>query len=63
MKGKVKYFNSEKRFGFINGDDGNAYFVHLSNIVDQVALADNDEVEFEGNEGDRGLVATKVTKL
>jgi cold shock protein len=63
MKGKVKFFNEGKHFGFINGDDGKDYFVHSSQIVDQVTLAENDEVEFEGEEGDRGLVAKDVKRV
>ncbi|MBU0471207.1 MAG: cold shock domain-containing protein [Nanoarchaeota archaeon] len=62
MKGKVKFFNMDKRFGFITGDDGKDYFVHLSQVVDQVALREEDEVEFDGSEGDRGLVANNVKK-
>ncbi|MBU0666110.1 MAG: cold shock domain-containing protein [Nanoarchaeota archaeon] len=62
MKGKVKFFNAAKRFGFITGEDGKDYFVHLSQIIDQVALEENDDVEFEGTETDRGLVAQNVKK-
>lgn len=62
MKGKVKFFNEAKHFGFINGDDGTDYFVHVSQVADNVVLQENDEVEFDGEEGDRGPVAKNVKK-
>ncbi|MBC8495120.1 cold-shock protein [archaeon] len=63
MKGTVKFFNRTKHFGFIKGEDDKDYFVHISQIEDQIMLDENDEVEFEGTEGDRGLVANGVKKL
>jgi len=64
MKGNVKFFNTEKRFGFIHCDeDGKDYFVHISQVENEAPLAENDEVEFEGSEGDRGPVANNVKKL
>lgn len=62
MKGTVKFFNMKKGFGFIAGDDGNDYFVHVSGITEGVEIADNDEVEFEAVEGNRGPKAEKVVK-
>ncbi len=52
----------KKGFGFIAGDDGNDYFVHVSGITEGVEIADNDEVEFEAVEGNRGPKAEKVVK-
>ena len=52
----------KKGFGFIAGDDGNDYFVHVSGITEGVEIADNDEVEFETVEGHRGPKAEKVVK-
>jgi|TARA_B100000315_G_C14147682_1_gene394238 CspA family cold shock protein len=63
MKGTVKFFNSQKHFGFISGEDEKDYFVHSSQILDNAVLDENDEVEFSGEEGDRGLVAKEVKKL
>ncbi|MFC2136395.1 cold-shock protein [Bacteroidota bacterium] len=63
MKGKVKFFNRTKNFGFITGEDEKDYFVHMSQIENQTPLDENDEVEFEGKEGDRGPVAESVKKL
>ena len=61
MKGTVKFFNAEKGFGFIAADDGVEYFVHQTGLADGVRIVDNDEVEFEVVEGDRGLKAINVT--
>lgn len=62
MKGSVKFFNAGKHFGFIAGDDGNEYFVHASGLKEGVSIADNDSVEFDSEQGDRGLKAINVTK-
>ena len=61
MKGTVKFFNAEKGFGFISAEDGTEYFVHQTGLADGVRIVDNDEVEFEVVEGDRGLKAINVT--
>ena len=63
MKGTVKFFNQGKGFGFIAGDDGNEYFVHMSGIKEGVNLRDNDAVEFDVEEGDRGPKAVNVTTV
>lgn len=64
MKGKVKWFNSQKGFGFINAADGKDVFVHFSAIQDSgfKNLMENDEVEFEVEESDKGPKATNVRK-
>jgi len=61
MKGKVKFYNEKKGFGFISAEDGNDYFVHSTELAGAV-LHENDEVNFEIGQGDRGPKATKVTK-
>ncbi len=63
MKGKVKFFNLEKEFGFIVGDDGKDYFVHKSGLEEGLTIDADDLVEFTVEEGDRGLKAVKVKKL
>ncbi len=63
MKGKVKFFNRTKRFGFITGEDEKEYFVHLSQVENQRFLFENDEVEFTAAENDRGLAAENVKIL
>ncbi len=63
MEGTVKFFNRSKGFGFINGDDGKDYFVHVSALPQGVFLRDNDRVSFNPSEGDRGLKAQDVQLL
>ncbi|RKD27310.1 cold shock protein (beta-ribbon, CspA family) [Caminicella sporogenes DSM 14501] len=65
MKGKVKWFNSEKGYGFITGEDGNDVFVHYTAIQQQGfrTLEENQEVEFEVVEGEKGPQAAQVVKL
>ena len=61
MKGTVKFFNEGKGFGFIAGEDGKEYFVHISGFAEGTAtLHDNDAVNFEVTEGDRGPKAVNV---
>ena len=60
MKGTVKFFNEQKGFGFITGEDGNEYFVHISGLADNVRLQENDSVTFDVEEGDRGPKAVNV---
>ena len=63
QKGTVKFFNSMKSFGFITGEDGKDYFVHVSGIEEGTTLREEDKVEFEVVEGDRGPKAEKVKKI
>ena len=61
MKGKVKFFNEMKGFGFITGEDGKDYFVHESGLKDSNAkLNEDDEVTFDVEQGDRGPKAGNV---
>lgn len=61
--GKVKWFNGEKGFGFIQQDDGgDDVFVHFSAIQGSGFrnLNEGDEVEYEVERGKKGLQATNV---
>ncbi|HSB05050.1 MAG TPA: cold-shock protein [Thermodesulfobacteriota bacterium] len=64
-KGRVKWFNEKKGYGFISGDDGTDVFVHYSAIKGDgfKTLREGDEVEFEVSKGPKGPQATNVTVL
>jgi cold shock protein len=62
MIGKVKFFNKQKGFGFISAEDGKEYFVHQSALGEGVIITENDSVEFDLEQGDKGLKAAKVKK-
>ena len=58
-KGTVKFFNESKGFGFIIDEESNKeYFVHISGTIDEIREGDN--VEFELQEGRKGLNAVNV---
>jgi CspA family cold shock protein len=63
-KGKVKWFNEAKGYGFIEQEDGPDVFVHYTAIDEQGfrTLSEGQEVEFEIKQGDRGPQATRVVK-
>jgi cold shock protein len=60
--GTVKFFNTQKGFGFIKHDDSNKEtFVHASGLIDQVK--ENDKVEFEVKDGQKGMNAVNVKRI
>ena len=63
--GTVKWFNSEKGFGFITEDGGNDVFAHFSAIQGEgfKTLEEGQKVSFEIVEGDRGPQAANIVKL
>ena len=65
QNGKVKWFNNEKGFGFIEVEGGDDVFVHFSAIQDEgyKSLEEGQEVSFEIVEGNRGPQAANVVKL
>lgn len=63
MEGTVKWFNVRKGFGFINGDDGEDYFVHYTSVPKGIFIRENDRVSFEPAKGERGKQAKNVNLL
>jgi CspA family cold shock protein len=58
-KGKVKFFNDSKGFGFIvDNDSSKEYFVHSTGLID--SIREDDEVTFDLEEGKKGLNAVNV---
>ncbi|MFQ5481371.1 MAG: cold-shock protein [Nitrospinaceae bacterium] len=64
-RGKVKWFNEQKGYGFIETEDGQDCFVHFSEIRGEgfKTLREGQEVEFEITEGRKGPQATGVQPL
>ncbi len=62
MTGTVKWFNAEKGFGFITGEDGNDVFVHFSqiNIDGFKTLEEGQNVTFDVVDGEKGPQAENV---
>jgi len=59
QEGTVKFFNETKGFGFINdSESGKDVFVHMSGLIDKIR--EDDKVEYEVEEGKKGLNAVNV---
>tara|TARA_B100000029_G_scaffold354468_2_gene347257 strand:- start:2510 stop:2722 length:213 start_codon:yes stop_codon:yes gene_type:complete len=60
-QGQVKWFNQSKGYGFIEQEDGDDLFVHISQVDGRIE--DGDNVEFEIGEGPKGPNAINVKKI
>lgn len=63
VEGTVKFFDKNKHFGFIQGEDGKDYFVHESGLSQGTEIDEGDRVSFDVVKGDRGPKAENVKKL
>ena len=65
MNGTVKWFNGEKGFGFITGEDGNDVFAHFSQINSEgyKSLDEGQKVSYDVAEGPKGPQAENITVL
>ena len=65
MRGKVRWFDADKGFGFINRGEGEDIFVHYSQIREDGyrSLEEGQEVKFDLTETERGLQARNVVKI
>ncbi len=65
VKGKVKWFNNAKGYGFITPESGDDVFVHHSAIQDQGyrTLNEGEDVEFEIKDGPKGKEAANVIRI
>ncbi len=62
--GKVKWFNTEKGYGFIIYNGAKEIFVHFKDVIGGIeAIKEGDDVEFEVAEGKKGPQAIKVKAL
>jgi len=63
MKGKIKWYNDKKGYGFISGNDDKDIFIHNSNVPEGISLKEDDEVEYTIESTDKGLKAVNLTIL
>lgn len=61
--GKVAMYRKDKGFGFISGEDGKEYFVHITGLDKMDELAVGDSVAFLAEKGDRGVKAVSVRRI
>ena len=62
MKGTIKWYNTRKGYGFIQGEDGKDAFVHRSAIPEGTSLYEGDKVEYEIEDMEKGPQARNIKK-
>lgn len=63
MKGSVKWFSSEKGYGFLSDEYGEDRYFNIKSVLDSKGLRSGSEVEFEAFEGKKGLAANNVKTI
>ncbi len=63
MDGTVKWFDETKGYGFISGEDGKDYFVHMNSLQGGIRLKENAKVSFEPVETEKGQQAQNVNLI
>ncbi|MFH1014226.1 MAG: cold shock domain-containing protein [Thermoplasmatota archaeon] len=63
MNGKIKWYNTRKGYGFIEGEDGKDVFLHRSSIPNGTFVNEGDQVEYEVEASDKGPQAKQVKKV
>ncbi|MBN2603189.1 MAG: cold-shock protein [Candidatus Thermoplasmatota archaeon] len=63
MNGVIKWYHSQKGYGFITNDEGKDIFVHRSQIPSGTYLREGDKVSFDIEEDERGPKAVNLKKL
>ena len=61
ISGTVKSWNQSQGWGFIEGDDGEDYFIHASKVRKGQSISHHSRVKFDVSQGQRGLEAENVT--
>ena len=63
MKGKIKWYNLRRGYGFIEGEDGKDVFIHRTALPGDTNLYEEDQVEYEIENSERGPKAINVKKV
>ena len=66
MLGVVRWFSSEKGYGFIDGHDNQQYFIHYKEISSPTSprnLFDGQKVDFQPGKSEKGLIAQRVAAI
>ena len=63
MKGKLVRYYEDKGYGFLQTEDKQFYFLHISQVQDEDAIQVGDRFSFEPKETERGLQAVKCTRI